>query len=126
MYSQSVGIAVILLLGYWGGRLAKKFKFPMVVGYVLVGLILSPSIFHIIPEKLNNELEIIKTLGLGIIALLIGSELEFKKLKILGKDIMWITVVQVAGAFTVVFAGMYFILDLPISTALMLGAMSTA
>ncbi len=124
--SQSLGIAVILLLGYWGGRLAKKFNFPMVVGYVLAGLVLSPSLFNIIPESLNNELEIIKILGLGIIALLIGSELQVKKLKILGKDIMWITLVQVAGSFIVVFIGIYFILGLPISTALMLGAMSTA
>jgi len=126
IYSQSLGIAIILLLGYWGGRLAKKFKFPMVVGYVLAGLLLSPSILHVIPETLNNQLEIIKVLGLGIIALLIGSELEIKKLKVLGRDIMWITLVQVVGSFSVVFAGMYFILKLPLPTALMLGAMSTA
>lgn len=126
IYSQALGIAVILLLGYWGGRLAKKLKFPMVVGYVLTGLVLSPSLFNIIPEQLNNELEIIKILGLGIIALLIGSELEIKKIKSLGRDIMWITVVQVAGSFVVVFTSMYFILKLPLATALMLGAMSTA
>lgn len=123
---QSLGIGIILLLGYWGGRLAQKFKFPGVVGYVLVGLALSPSAFNIIPETLNNELEIIKILGLGIIALLIGSELQIKNLKVLGRDIMIITFVQVAGAFLFVFGGMYFILDLPLTTSLLLGAMATA
>ena len=126
IYSQSLGIAIILLFGYWGGRLAKKLKFPMVVGYVIAGLILSPSVLNVIPENLNNQLEIIKILGLGIIALFIGSELEAKKLKALGRDIMWITVVQVAGSFLVVFVGMYFVLNLSLPTSLMLGAMSTA
>ncbi len=126
IYSQSLGIAIILLLGYWGGRLAQKFKLPMVVGYVITGLVLSPSVFNIIPEQLNNELEIIKILGLGIIALLIGSELEFKKIKALGQDIVWITIVQVTGSFVVVFVSMYYLLGLPLPTALMLGAMSTA
>ena len=126
VYSQSLGIAIILLLGYVGGRMVSKAKMPMVIGYILVGLLLSPSLLHVIPESLNNELEIIKILGLGIIALFIGAELEIKKLRHLGRSIAAITIVQIIGSYLVVFLAMYYFLNLPLEIALLLGAMSTA
>lgn len=126
IYQQPLGIAVILLFGLLGGRLAKKFNFPMVVGYVLTGLILGPSLLHVIPFKLNEELEIIKVLGLGMIALMIGGELQLKKLKKIASSVVWITFVQVIGACVVVFIAMYYILKLPLTISLLLGAMATA
>ncbi|RQD72911.1 MAG: hypothetical protein D5R97_10155 [Candidatus Syntrophonatronum acetioxidans] len=101
-------------------------KMPMVVGYVLTGLLLSPSVLHVIPETLNEELEIIKILGLGMIALMIGGELQLTKLKKIAKDVVWITVVQIAGASLVVFMVMYYVLNLPLPISLLLGAMATA
>ncbi|MDO9536113.1 MAG: cation:proton antiporter [Bacillota bacterium] len=126
IYQQSLGLAVLLLLGLLGGRLAKKIKMPMVVGYVLTGLILSPSILNVIPVQLNKELEIIKILGLGMIALMIGGELELKRLRKIASSVVWITVVQIFGASVVVFVAMYYILNLPLPISLLLGAMATA
>jgi Kef-type K+ transport system membrane component KefB len=126
VYQQPLGIALILLLGLTGGLLVKKIKLPMVVGYVLIGLVLSPSLLHIIPEQLNNELEIIKILGLSMIALMIGGELELKRLKKIAGSVVWVTIVQVLGAFVVVFVAMYYLLHLPLTISLLLGVMSTA
>ncbi|MGI6097362.1 MAG: cation:proton antiporter [Dethiobacteria bacterium] len=126
VYSQTLGLALILLLGYWGARLVSKAKMPMVVGYILVGLVLSPSLLHVIPQTLNDELEIAKILGLGVIALLIGGELEIKKLRKLGKAIMGITVAQVIGTFVAVFIATFYLLKLPLGMSLLLGAMATA
>jgi len=126
IYQQPLGIAVILLLGLLGGRVARMLKMPMVVGYVLTGLLLSPSVLHVIPEALNEELEIIKILGLGMIALMIGGELQLNKLKRIAKDVVWITVVQIVGASLVVFMVMYYVLNLSLPISLLLGAMATA
>ncbi len=126
IYQQSLGIAIILLFGLLGGRLARRIKMPMVVGYVLMGLLLSPSVFNIIPDSLNQELEVIKIMGLGMIALMIGSELEIKKLKRIAKSVFWITVIQIVGASVIVFCVMYYILNLPLTVSLLLGAMATA
>ena len=101
IYDQGLGLAALLLLGYLGGRLAKYAKMPMVAGYVLMGLLIGPSVFHIIPAQLNVEFELIKVLGLGLIAIMIGGELEIQKIKHLGKAILGITVVQVLGASVV-------------------------
>ncbi|ACB83874.1 cation:proton antiporter [Natranaerobius thermophilus] len=126
IYDQSLGIAVILLLGFCGGKLVQRFKVPMVVGYIIIGLILSPSLLNVIPSELNESLNIIRILGLGIIALFIGSELEISKLKQLGKAIVGITVVQIFGAFFVVFFAMFYLLNLSLEVSLLLGAMATA
>ncbi len=126
IYQQSLGLAVILLFGLLGGRLVRRIKMPMVVGYILIGLVLSPSLLHVIPAQLNKELEIVKILGLGMIALMIGGELELKRLKKIAKSVVWITIVQILGAFIVVFVAMFYILRLPLTISLLLGAMATA
>lgn len=126
VYDQTLGLAVLLLVGYLGGRAAKLIKMPMVAGYVLAGLLVGPSVLHIIPAQLNTEFNLIKILGLGMIAIMIGGELEIKKIKTLGKAIMGITIVQILGASIVVFVSMYYILGLSLPISLMLGAMATA
>jgi len=126
VYQQSLGLALILLLGLLGGKLAQKFRAPMVVGFIVVGLLMSPSLLHIIPEQLNEEFELIKIFGLGMIAITIGGELEYKKIKDIIGSIAAITLLQVIGTSIVVFAIMHFIFDLPIPVALILGAIATA
>jgi len=88
--------------------------------------LIGPSFLNIIPNELNTDFNLVKVLGLGLIALMIGGELEIKKIKHLGKAIMGTAVVQVVGSFAVVFSTMYFILKLPLPISLLLGAMSTA
>ncbi|OWZ85027.1 cation:proton antiporter [Natranaerobius trueperi] len=124
--SQALGIAVVLLLGLCGGRIIQKFSFPMVVGYIIIGLILGPSVLNIIPEELNNELEVVKVLGLGMIALMIGSELELDKIRGMAKSIFGITIVQFIGAFLSVFLVMYYVMDFSLPVSLLLGALSPA
>lgn len=126
VFDQSLGMALLLLLGYLGGRLARLVKMPMVAGYVIAGLLVGPSVLHIIPEQLNTEFNLVKVVGLGIIALMIGGELEIKKIRHLGKAIMGITIVQILGSSLVVFVAMYFILGLDLPISLLLGAMATA
>ncbi len=126
IYDQALGIAVLMLLGYLGGRLAKRANMPMVAGYVIAGLILGPSILNIIPASLNSELDLIKVLGLGIISLIIGGELEVEKIKSLGKDIFTITIVKVLATLVIVFVAMFYVLRLPLTVALLLGTTATA
>jgi len=126
IYNQALGLAALLLLGYVGGVLARKVKLPMVAGYVVMGLIIGPSVLHIIPEKIIQEFELIKILGLGLIALVIGGELEIKRIKHLGKIILGTTIIQVIGVFLVVFVATFYLLKLSLPISLLLSAMATA
>jgi len=126
VYEQALVMALILLLGLLTGRLGQKIKMPMVVGFILAGIILSPSLTNVISEQMIEELEILRVLGLGMIAMVIGGELEIKKLRGLLHCILDITLIQVIGTFVAVFAAMHYLMGLPLPESLLLGAISTA
>ena len=102
---QSLGaLGVLLICGYFGGRLANKFKLPRVTGYIIAGLLLSPSISGIIAEELVEEkFSIVTDIGLAIIAFSVGGSLSLSRLKQLGKSILWINVTESLGAFILTF-----------------------
>lgn len=126
VYSQPLGIAIIIISGFLGGRFVRNFKMPMVVGYILAGVVLGPSVLDVIPHQLNEELEIVKILGLGMIALMLGGELEIKKIKGLARSIFWITIVQFLGALVIVFLVMYYLLGFSLVVSLLLAALAPA
>lgn len=98
-----VFVGLILLCGYAGGRVAGVLKAPRVSGYVVVGMLLSPSLLGILHEELvGKDFAIITDVALGIIAFSIGGALELSKIKRLGGQIFWITVTQGLGAFLMV------------------------
>ncbi len=125
-YSYILNVAVIILGGYLMGRLCRRLTIPMVVGYVVAGIILGPSLLGVVTPGLSETLEIVKILGLGMIALVIGGQLALKQIRDLGKIIAGISVGQLSITFLLVFMTMYLILKLPLTVSLLLGALSTA
>jgi len=93
-------IGLLLLCGYVGGKIANLMKAPRVSGYIVAGVLLSPSFVGVFHEELVKEdLVIITDMALGIIAFSIGGTLELTRLKRLGKQIFWITLIQAIAAF---------------------------
>ena len=70
-------------------------KMPMVVGYLVAGVILGPSATGLVSLEMNESLELIKILGLGLIAILISGAGDQRSST--WKDHYGITVVQVLG-----------------------------
>lgn len=108
--NQALALGILLLLGYFGGELAKKIRIPAVAGYVLAGILLGPSLLNAIPDTLHDTLQPVKDLGLGMVSLLIGAELVWKKIKKLGKSITIIAVVQVVTTFVLVYWAISYLL----------------
>lgn len=97
-------LGIFFLCGYFGGRFANWLKFPRVTGYILAGILLSPSVSGIIPAVLiRDKFSIVTDIALAIIAYSIGGSLEFSRLKQLGKSIVWINVTESLGAFVITF-----------------------
>jgi SAM-dependent methyltransferase len=81
-----LAVGLLLILGYLGGRAAKAVKLPRVSGYLVAGMLLSPSFSDILSRQLiNRDLYIITEIALGIIAYLIGGSLILERLKRLGE-----------------------------------------
>ena len=69
-------IAIALIAGVLSAHLIKKIKFPLVIGYIIIGVILGQSGFNIINEKIIHTFAPFNFIALGIIGFLIGSELK--------------------------------------------------
>jgi len=118
-------VGILLVAGFFIGRLAGKVKLPEITGFIVAGLIMGEAVTGIVPSHMNESLQIVTEVALGLIALTIGSEFYLAKLKKLGKDIILITLVQLIVTFSVVtIALLIFKLELPY--ALLLGAVATA
>jgi Kef-type K+ transport system membrane component KefB len=93
-------IGLLLLLSYAGGKIANYLKAPRVTGYLVIGMIMSPSLLGLFHENLvKEELTLITDIALGIIAFSIGGSLRIAQLKKLGKQIIWINLTEAIGAF---------------------------
>jgi Kef-type K+ transport system membrane component KefB len=121
-----IKIAIILIVGFIGGKLAGILKLPSVSGYLIVGLLLGPSLFNLVTETDVKAMEILSEIALSIIAFSIGSEFIMKDMMRFGKKIFWITLFEVVGAISVVFIVMYFIFNQPFAFSIVIASMSAA
>jgi Kef-type K+ transport system membrane component KefB len=118
-----LGLATIV--GFYMGRTARLIKLPSLIGYMVLGVILGPSVLHLISEPAMERLSFITEMALGFVAFSIGAELSLSALKRLGVGIISIIFAESFAAFFVVTAAVYFLKhDLPL--ALVFGAMAPA
>ena len=97
-----LAIGIMIVLGFLGGLALGKLKFPMITGYIIIGVLLSPSLLNIIPRETVGELDIITDIALGIIAFLIGGSLHWEDLRKLAKNITWIIPFESLGSWFLV------------------------
>lgn len=116
---------MILIAGYYLGRLAGFIKLPEITGYIFAGLIIGKSFLHIVPHEVEESLGVFTQIALGLIALTIGGEFSFSKLKRLGRDVSVITLVQILATFTLVTVSLT-LLNLPFPIAMLAGAIASA
>lgn len=116
IYIMLLKVALVLAVGFVGALIARKLKLPNVSGYLVLGLLLGPSlglIFKdfkgVITVEDNTALEFISELALAFIAFSIGSEFALKNIKKLGKEIFTLTTLEVVGAVLVVFLALFFL-----------------
>ncbi|HID96021.1 MAG TPA: cation:proton antiporter [Candidatus Latescibacteria bacterium] len=118
-----IGIAIIL--GFIGGKLGNRLKFPQVVGYIIIGLFLGPSVFKLFGLNLLGRVGVISDFVLGLVAFVIGSQLPLSTLRKLGRSIVIIIISESFFAFFIVAGGIY-LLTHKVHYALIFGAMAPA
>ncbi|MCT4605996.1 MAG: cation:proton antiporter [Marinisporobacter sp.] len=120
-----ISLGIALIVGILFGKLMNKFRVPAVAGYIIAGLLLGTSGFNIVNGEMIEKLSFLSDFALGIIAFNIGSELQLSVIKKLGKSIFVIATCEALAAFVLV-TGITYLLTKNISTALILGAVSSA
>ncbi len=135
-----LGIAVALSVGLLMSRVVKPLKLPAVTGYLIAGILVGPYCLGLLGVKglgftsvsEVSDMSIINDVALGFIAFAIGDEFRLSQLKHTGKQAAVIGIFQavVTTLFVdAVLIGLHFAIGeekLPLSTAIILGAIASA
>ncbi|PIP16703.1 MAG: hypothetical protein COX46_00635 [bacterium (Candidatus Ratteibacteria) CG23_combo_of_CG06-09_8_20_14_all_48_7] len=121
-----LGLGFILIAGLFSARLINKIKFPSVTAYLLLGIIIGPSLFGLVSEEILSASGLISNIVLGMIAFSIGQNFSLDNFHKIGKSVIWISVLEACGAWLLVTLAFLLILKQPFYIALLFGALSSA
>ncbi|MBH8555967.1 cation:proton antiporter [Nostocaceae cyanobacterium CENA357] len=120
----------VLIIGFFGGQLARRLGAPPLIGMILVGIILGPQVRNVISEDVLGAADELRTLAVMIILMKAGLGLDREKLAQQGSVALRLGFLPAAiEAIAIAFAAMViFKFDFPIGLLLgcVIGAESPA
>ncbi len=121
-----LSLAMMMLAGFLMTRLTKKLHLPNVTGYILAGVVLGPSLGHLISPAQVEEMGFVTDLALAFIAFGVGRYFKFSQLRQNGGKVVVITILEALTAAVLVTLCMVYVFHLSWSFALLLGAIGSA
>ena len=127
-------LGALLILCLMMGRFVSHFRVPKVTGYLLAGILLSPSAINIFSNVLSQridgsicELRFLCDFALGLIAFSIGGEFQNERFKKMGKKVITISLCETFATFFLVFCSIFFFTtNLPVAICLGILSIATA
>lgn len=116
---------LVILLGFYVGKVARLIRLPSLIGFMIVGALLGPSLFDLLNVKIQENLSFITDICLGFVALSIGIELRFTTLKQQGWGMMLIIFMESFMAFIIVTLFVWLV-SKDLALALILGSIAPA
>src|SRR3954470_9015786 len=92
------GLSLIIVIGAAVALLMRLIGQPMIIGYILTGVIVGPAVFHV--AKSPDTLALFSDLGIALLLFIIGLGLNPQALRDVGKTAACVGFIQV-GVITV-------------------------
>ncbi len=102
-------MGLMIFIGLFFGKLTQRIKLPSIIGFMVVGVLLGPSVFNLIDETLITELDFITEVALAFVAVSIGLELRMRTLRQQGRALMVIIITETLVAFALVTVAVTFL-----------------
>lgn len=99
---SAIFLGFVLLSASVAGSLAAAVGIPRITGFIVIGIIIGPSVLNLLPQPAVDDLRLIDLFALALIAMLAGGELQVAALRPQAKAIA-LTTLFVTG---VVWVGM--------------------
>ncbi|MDX2362374.1 MAG: cation:proton antiporter [Crocinitomicaceae bacterium] len=106
-----VGFICVLFASDYFGKYLQKLRFPLITGFLLLGIALGPQALGLIKEEAIPHLSFINDLSLAFIAFAAGAELYIKEIRSRIKSIIWNTIGQLVMTFSLSAVAIYFLAD---------------
>ena len=121
-----LSLFIIFFFGILGGIIFEKIRIPKIIWYIILGLLIGPSIFNIVDDSLLNISSYLRQIALVIILTRSGLSLDVKTLREIGRPAILMCFVpacfEILGI--VIFGPM--LLEISITEALLLGSVLAA
>ena len=89
-----IGFGIVAIAGNQIAKFFQKFKFPLITGLIVTGIIAGSSFLDFIPSKTLPKLNFLNEIALAIIAFSAGAELYLNHLRSRIVSIKWMTIGQ--------------------------------
>ena len=73
-------IAIIVVAGLIGGLIAQQFKQPLILGYILAGIIVGPFTGGVTVSNIH-DIELLAEIGVALLLFALGLEFSLKELR---------------------------------------------
>jgi len=120
-----ITLGTLFLAGLLADQIGHYTKLPRVTLLLLLGLLVGPSGFALLPDAAADWFEPISVVALTMVAFLLGGELTHENMSRHGRAISVISLSIVIGTTAIVWAGLS-LLGMDPRLALLLGAIATA
>ena len=121
-----ISLGIILILGFLMTRLTKLLKLPNVTAYILVGILIGPSVINVVPQEFINKTDFLSDIALAFIAFTAG---EYFKINVIKKGIgkvIVITIIEALASFALVLLLCVFAFKFSLAFSLVLAALASA
>ena len=119
IFLQILRLLAVMVLAFGAGKLASKLKMPVILGWLIAGMVLGPHALNLLDQQTLDAAWFgsVEHLLECVAGLIIGTELLWKKLRSAGRQILVTTVTESLGTFAVVslvFACVFRITGVPV------------
>ena len=119
-------LAVMLLSAFLLSRLTKRLKLPNVTAYIVAGILIGPCGLKWIDAEMVESMGFVTDVALSFIAFGVGRYFKWETLKKSGARVLIVTALESLTAAAAISAVMLLVFHLPLSFALLLGAVGAA
>lgn len=100
MHDVFTELSLIIAIGAGISLMMRLFKQPLIIGHILTGILVGPSVFHLVQSA--DTIQVFSKIGIALLLFIIGLGLNPKVIKEVGKVAAVAGVLQMA--FTAIFA----------------------
>lgn len=81
MPESMMALGFTLIVAYLIGKLFMRFQMPKITGYIIAGIIAGPYLINLISKPVVQNLQLIDSIALSLIALTAGGEFRYKEIR---------------------------------------------
>jgi len=126
MNNPILSLAAIFILSFFASRLTKKLKVPTITAYVVLGILISPSLLNLISKEFLATSDFFSQIVLGMIAFSLGESFSISTLRRVGRAVTGISISASLFPWVLVTFAIWIIFRQPFYIALVFGAIAAA